>query len=92
MLDMINVAYREKPLIFVGATFREKLVSHHQPAGNKAVSDTMLDMINAVYHDKPLIFLRAVNICLLVDLIKSKAVKFKLTCRIFPFPFLLTVL
>ena len=30
VLDMINTAYHGKPLIFIGATFRDKLVSHHQ--------------------------------------------------------------
>ena len=29
LLDMINSANYVKPLIFIGATFREKLVSHH---------------------------------------------------------------
>ena len=31
-LDMINAAYREKHLMYIGASFREKLVSHHQAA------------------------------------------------------------
>ena len=61
---MINAAYNDKPLISIGDTFREKLVSHHQELNIncykhfefiKAVSDTALDMINAAYHDKPLI-------------------------------------
>ena len=30
VLDMINAAYYDKPLIFTEATFRKKLVSHHQ--------------------------------------------------------------
>ena len=30
VLDMINDVYHDKPLIFIGATFRKKLVSHHQ--------------------------------------------------------------
>ena len=30
VLDMINAAYYNKPLIFTRATFWEKLVSHHQ--------------------------------------------------------------
>ena len=30
VLDMINTAYCDKPLIFIRATFREKLVSNHQ--------------------------------------------------------------
>ena len=30
VFDMINSVYHDKPLIFIGATFREKLVSHHQ--------------------------------------------------------------
>ena len=29
-LDMINVAYHDKSLIFIGATIREKLIFHHQ--------------------------------------------------------------
>ena len=29
VLDMINAVYDDKPLIFIGATFREQLVSHH---------------------------------------------------------------
>ena len=28
--DMISTVYHDKPLLFIGATFREKLVSHHQ--------------------------------------------------------------
>ena len=27
---MINAFYRDKPLVFIGAMFREKLVSHHR--------------------------------------------------------------
>ena len=61
---MINAVYHDKYLMFIGAIFREKLVS---PAWGseykllkifefiKAVSDKVLNMINAVYHDKPLI-------------------------------------
>ena len=30
VLDMINAAYYDKPLIFIGATFQKNLVSHHQ--------------------------------------------------------------
>ena len=30
VLDMINAVYLDKPLIFIGTTFREKLVSFHQ--------------------------------------------------------------
>ena len=30
VLDMVNAVYYDKPLIFISATFREKLVSHHQ--------------------------------------------------------------
>ena len=30
LLHMINAVYSDKPLIFIGATFREKLFSHHQ--------------------------------------------------------------
>ena len=37
VFDMINAAYHDKPLIFIGATFREKLVSHHR-AVNEADS------------------------------------------------------
>ena len=29
VFDMINAAYRDKPLIFIGAMFREKLAFHH---------------------------------------------------------------
>ena len=50
VLDMINDAYYDKPLIFYrGYTF--KLI--------KAVSNTVLDMLSAAYYDKPLIFIRA---------------------------------
>ena len=28
-LDTINAVYRDKPLIFIGATFGKKLISHH---------------------------------------------------------------
>ena len=31
VFDMMNAVYRDKPLIFIGATFREKLVSHYRP-------------------------------------------------------------
>ena len=27
--DMINAVYHDKPLMFIGATFREKLASYH---------------------------------------------------------------
>ena len=30
VLDMINAVFHDKPLIFIGATYREMLVSHHQ--------------------------------------------------------------
>ena len=30
VFDMVNAAYHDKPLIVIGATFREKLVSHHR--------------------------------------------------------------
>ena len=30
VLDMINSDYRDKPLIFIGATILEKLVSHRR--------------------------------------------------------------
>ena len=30
VFDMINVVYHKKPLMFIRATFRERLVSHHQ--------------------------------------------------------------
>ena len=30
VLDMINTTYHEKPLVFIGATFREKLVCLHR--------------------------------------------------------------
>ena len=32
VFDMIKTVYYDKSLIFVGATFREKLVSHHRAA------------------------------------------------------------
>ena len=35
-LDMINAVYHDKPLNFIGATFREKLVVSHHRAVNKA--------------------------------------------------------
>ena len=28
VLDLINAAYHDKPLMFIGATFQEKLVSY----------------------------------------------------------------
>ena len=34
---MINTAYRDKPLVYIGAMFQEKLVCHHQ-AVNEADS------------------------------------------------------
>ena len=37
LFGMINAVYHDKTLIFIGATFREKLVSHHQ-AVNEADS------------------------------------------------------
>ena len=63
---MINAVYHVKALIFIGATFREKLVSHHQTVMNteillntydfiKALSVTVLNITNAIYHDKALI-------------------------------------
>ena len=30
VFDVINAAYHDKPLIFIGATIREKLIFHHQ--------------------------------------------------------------
>ena len=30
VLDKINAVYHDKPLIFIGAALREKLISHHQ--------------------------------------------------------------
>ena len=30
VLDTINAIYHDKPLVLIGAKFREKLVSHHQ--------------------------------------------------------------
>ena len=44
VLDMINATCYGKPLIFIGATFREKLISHHQ-AVNEA--DSYLHMRRA---------------------------------------------
>ena len=43
VLDMINAAYHDKPLIFIGATFRKKLDSHHQ-AVNEADSCLLLKL------------------------------------------------
>ena len=65
---MINAVYHANPLIFIGAMFLKKLVSHHQAVNIllntfefiKAVSDTVLDMISAVYDDKLLIFIGAI--------------------------------
>ena len=63
VFDLIYAVYHDKPLIFIGATFREKLVSHHQVVNMfkliKAVCDTVFDLINAVHHDKPLMFIVA---------------------------------
>ena len=39
VLDMINAAYHDKPLLYIFSFI-------------KAVSDTVLDIINAAYHDK----------------------------------------
>ena len=30
VLDMVNSVHYDKPLIFIGTTFQEKLISHHQ--------------------------------------------------------------
>ena len=63
---MIKVAFYDKPLLFTGATFREKHVSHHRAVLNKllntfefikAVSVSVLDMIKVTFYDKPLIFI-----------------------------------
>ena len=71
MFNMINAAYHDKPLMFIGATFREKLISHHRAVlpstfeSIKAISDIVFYMINAAYYDKPLILIshdQAVNI------------------------------
>ena len=61
VLDMINAAYHGKPLIFIGTTFRKKLVSHHR-AVNEADSclhtkrspdkNHRLVMMNGIYHVK----------------------------------------
>ena len=69
---MVNAAYYDKPLILIGATFRENLVSSGSEYKLlntfefiKVVSDTILDMKNAAYHTKPLILMshrQAVNI------------------------------
>ena len=47
VLDMTKAAHYDKPLIFIGATFREKLVSHHRAVdetdscvGSKTVAHT----------------------------------------------------
>ena len=51
IFDMINAVYHDKPLMFIGAMFWEKLVSHHEAVNTfefiKAVSGTVLDIINA---------------------------------------------
>ena len=53
----MNAVYHEKSLMFIGATFREKLISHHQAVNInclntfefiKVVSDTVFDMINTL--------------------------------------------
>ena len=73
LFDMINDAYYDKPLIFIGGSFREKLVTHHQAVNIytncwldasefiKVVSDTLFEMIHALYYDKPLIFIGGTN-------------------------------
>ena len=51
VFDMINAVDHGKPLIFIRAMFRKKLVSHHQAVNMfefiKAVSDDVFNMINA---------------------------------------------
>ena len=68
VFDIINAVYHDKPLMFIGATFREKLFSPSSVNEYKllnmfefikVVADPVLDMINAVYHDKPLMFIGA---------------------------------
>ena len=58
VFDMINAVYHGKSLIITKATFREKLVSHHQ-AFITAVSETVFDMINVVYRGKSSIITEA---------------------------------
>ena len=52
LFDMINAVFRDKPLILISATFREKLVPHHQAVNInflyiykfiKAISGTVFD-------------------------------------------------
>ena len=38
VLDMINAAYHDKPLILIRATFREKLVSYHRAVMKQILS------------------------------------------------------
>ena len=44
---MINAVHHDKSFMFIGATFREKLVFTFELI--KAVSDTILEMIGALY-------------------------------------------
>ena len=66
VLDMINVVYQDKPLIFTegcvsGEACLPSTGSEYKFLDTfefiKAVSDTVLDMINVAYCDKPLIFI-----------------------------------
>ena len=36
VFDIINAVYHDKPLMFIGATFQEKLVSHHRTVNEAA--------------------------------------------------------
>ena len=49
LLDMVNAAYHDKPLIFIRQGYTFEFI--------KAVSDIVFDMINAAYQEKPLIFM-----------------------------------
>ena len=43
VLDMINADYHDKPLMFIGATFPEKVVSHHW-------AENIADLLNCKYN------------------------------------------
>ena len=68
VFDMINAVSHDKPLMFIGATFWEKFVSHHQAVSTfeciKNISDTVFDMIILLYHNKPLFFVSVIIFCL----------------------------
>ena len=47
VLDMINAAYQDKPSSFIGAMFREKLISHHW-AVNEADSCLLMQSLGSM--------------------------------------------